>query len=219
MHTNRCQPLNLPCRRHVFRQPACAGMTTFMMPSANTTRSRPYAGRRAGKRIKRHGTAARPVYQHRTPGECKNGGADLQIDWQLVPSPYGSVLVANTASQMQARALGALQHRPRQPLALHIKGTFQLKVWQALLNIPHGQLSDYGTLARRIGHTNACRATNLYQQTPRAETPSRFLPPHFLNQPQQVVAHDRLDVGVAVAEAGEAVADIVQSGGADVFAA
>ncbi|ASP16412.1 hypothetical protein CGZ77_00835 [Neisseria sp. KEM232] len=31
-----------------------------------------------------------------TPGEYKNGGAGLQIDWQLVASPYGSVLVANT---------------------------------------------------------------------------------------------------------------------------
>lgn len=126
-----------------------------------------------------------------TPGEYKNGGAGLQIDWQLAPSPYGSVLVANTdkgicflsfaddpaaerarlqalfpnaelrnaASQMQAQALHALQQPPQQPLALHIKGTpFQLKVWQALLNIPRGQLADYGTLAARIGHPKACRA-------------------------------------------------------------
>ena len=126
-----------------------------------------------------------------TPGEYKNGGAGLQIDWQLVASPYGSVLVANTAkgicflsfaddpaaesarlralfpnaelrntaTKMQAQALSALQQPPQQPIALHIKGTpFQLKVWQALLNIPCGQLADYGTLARRIGHPNACRA-------------------------------------------------------------
>ena len=32
-----------------------------------------------------------------TPGEYKNGGVGLQIDWQLAASPYGSVLVANTA--------------------------------------------------------------------------------------------------------------------------
>ncbi|MFC2753871.1 MAG: bifunctional transcriptional activator/DNA repair enzyme AdaA [Cardiobacterium sp.] len=126
-----------------------------------------------------------------TPGEYKNGGAGLRIDWQLVPSPYGNVLVANTAkgicflsfaddsaaetarlhalfpntelrnsaTPMPAQALRALQHPPKQPIALHIKGTpFQLKVWQALLNIPCGQLADYGTLARRIGHPNACRA-------------------------------------------------------------
>ena len=126
-----------------------------------------------------------------TPGEYKNGGAGLQIDWQLAASPYGSVLVANTgkgicflsfaddpaaervrlqalfpnaelrhrASEMQAQALHALQQPPQQPLALHIKGTpFQLKVWQALLNIPRGQLADYGTLAARIGHPKACRA-------------------------------------------------------------
>ncbi|WP_152902459.1 methylated-DNA--[protein]-cysteine S-methyltransferase [Neisseria bacilliformis] len=126
-----------------------------------------------------------------TPGEYKNGGAGLQIDWQLAAIPYGSVLVANTAkgicflsfaddpaaesarlralfpnaelrnaaTPMQAQALHTLQHPPQQPIALHIKGTpFQLKVWQALLNIPCGQLADYGTLARRIGHPNACRA-------------------------------------------------------------
>ena len=126
-----------------------------------------------------------------TPGEYKNGGAGLQIDWQLAASPYGSVLVANTgkgicflsfaddpaaerarlqalfpnaelrnaASEMQAQALHALQHPPQQLIALHIKGTpFQLKVWQALLNIPRGQLADYGTLAARIGHPKACRA-------------------------------------------------------------
>ena len=60
---------------------------------------------------------------------------------------------------MQAQALHALQHPPQQLIALHIKGTpFQLKVWQALLNIPRGQLADYGTLAARIGHPKACRA-------------------------------------------------------------
>ena len=64
----------------------------------------------------------------------------------------------NAATPMHAQALHALQHPPQQPIALHIKGTpFQLKVWQALLNI-RGQPADYGTLARRIGHPNACRA-------------------------------------------------------------
>ncbi len=72
---------------------------------------------------------------------------------------HGKAAPLNAASQMQAQALHALQQPPQQPLALHIKGTpFQLKVWQALLNIPSGQLADYGTLARRIGHPNACRA-------------------------------------------------------------
>ena len=44
-------------------------------------------------------------------------------------------------------------------ITLHIKGTpFQLKVWQALLNIPAGSLQSYGTVAQRIGSPNAARA-------------------------------------------------------------
>ncbi len=44
-------------------------------------------------------------------------------------------------------------------IKLHLKGTdFQLKVWEALLKIPMGQLSTYGNIAERIGNLNACRA-------------------------------------------------------------
>jgi AraC family transcriptional regulator of adaptative response/methylated-DNA-[protein]-cysteine methyltransferase len=44
-------------------------------------------------------------------------------------------------------------------IKLHLKGTdFQLKVWQALLKIPMGQLTTYGTIANRIEHPNASRA-------------------------------------------------------------
>ncbi|SMB89130.1 AraC family transcriptional regulator, regulatory protein of adaptative response / methylated-DNA-[protein]-cysteine methyltransferase [Pasteurella testudinis DSM 23072] len=42
---------------------------------------------------------------------------------------------------------------------LHLKGTpFQLKVWQALLTIPAGQLSSYGDIAKHIGQPDAARA-------------------------------------------------------------
>jgi AraC family transcriptional regulator, regulatory protein of adaptative response / methylated-DNA-[protein]-cysteine methyltransferase len=42
---------------------------------------------------------------------------------------------------------------------LHLKGTeFQLKVWEALLKIPMGQLTSYGNLAKKIGNPNASRA-------------------------------------------------------------
>lgn len=44
-------------------------------------------------------------------------------------------------------------------LALHVKGTnFQLKVWRALLEIPAGEVTTYGTLAARIGDPKASRA-------------------------------------------------------------
>lgn len=44
-------------------------------------------------------------------------------------------------------------------IKLHLKGTdFQLKVWEALLKIPMGQLSTYGNIARKIEKPNASRA-------------------------------------------------------------
>lgn len=45
------------------------------------------------------------------------------------------------------------------PLRLYLKGTnFQIKVWQALLNIPPGAVASYGDIAQIIGQPNATRA-------------------------------------------------------------
>ncbi|MEM8966952.1 MAG: methylated-DNA--[protein]-cysteine S-methyltransferase [Bacteroidota bacterium] len=44
-------------------------------------------------------------------------------------------------------------------IKLHLKGTpFQLKVWEALLQIPMGQFSTYGSIAQQIDHARAFRA-------------------------------------------------------------
>lgn len=44
-------------------------------------------------------------------------------------------------------------------IKLHLKGTpFQLKVWEALLNIPMGNLSTYSRIAKAVGSPNASRA-------------------------------------------------------------
>lgn len=44
-------------------------------------------------------------------------------------------------------------------IKLHLKGTdFQLKVWEALMKIPMGQLSTYGEIARQIEKPSASRA-------------------------------------------------------------
>ncbi len=49
---------------------------------------------------------------------------------------------------------------PRQPGAeLDLRGTaFQLRVWQALCRIPHGETRTYSQLARELGAPNATRA-------------------------------------------------------------
>jgi AraC family transcriptional regulator of adaptative response/methylated-DNA-[protein]-cysteine methyltransferase len=47
----------------------------------------------------------------------------------------------------------------KEPLKLHLKGSdFQLKVWEALLKIPGGDLQSYGHIAQHIGHPKASRA-------------------------------------------------------------
>ncbi len=44
-------------------------------------------------------------------------------------------------------------------IKLHLKGTaFQLKVWETLLKIPMGQLSTYGSIAKKINKPKASRA-------------------------------------------------------------
>jgi AraC family transcriptional regulator of adaptative response/methylated-DNA-[protein]-cysteine methyltransferase len=49
--------------------------------------------------------------------------------------------------------------RIRQPVTLHLRGTnFQIKVWEALLQIPAGTATTYEGLAQRIGQPNASRA-------------------------------------------------------------
>lgn len=49
--------------------------------------------------------------------------------------------------------------RSASPLMLHLKGTnFQIKVWQALLNVPRGAVASYEYIARKIGMPSAVRA-------------------------------------------------------------
>jgi AraC family transcriptional regulator of adaptative response/methylated-DNA-[protein]-cysteine methyltransferase len=47
----------------------------------------------------------------------------------------------------------------RETLPLYLMGTpFQGKVWEALLAIPSGHFSTYGTIAQQLANANACRA-------------------------------------------------------------
>jgi AraC family transcriptional regulator of adaptative response/methylated-DNA-[protein]-cysteine methyltransferase len=52
-----------------------------------------------------------------------------------------------------------LNMREETPLRLHLRGTnFQLKVWQALLDIPTGAVTTYEGIAAQIGRPKATRA-------------------------------------------------------------
>ena len=128
-----------------------------------------------------------------TPGEYKNGGEKLTINYCFATSPFGKLIVASTekgichiffeddeqqalhdlkqrfpsaqyrpkVEKIQQDAISVFQHDWQQleTIKLHLKGTaFQLKVWEALLNIPLGQLMSYGDIANNINKPNASRA-------------------------------------------------------------
>lgn len=128
-----------------------------------------------------------------TPGEYKNGGENLSINYSFAESPFGEILVASTLKGICYMAFvdneeGAFDSlRSKYPNAkyrnytdqiqqnaififtqdwskldkikLHVKGTnFQLKVWETLLNIPMGELTTYGDIAKKMNNPKASRA-------------------------------------------------------------
>lgn len=143
-----------------------------------------------------------------TPGDYKNGGAALQIDYAFHTTSFGTVLIANTnkgichlhfsdfpeeacsdlfssfpnarfkekTTDFQNEAAQCIRDLtiPESPIRLHLKGTpFQLKVWEALLQIPFGEITSYGKLASEIGMPTASRAVG----TAIGDNPIAFLIP------------------------------------------
>lgn len=143
-----------------------------------------------------------------TPGEYKNGGENLSVNYNFAPSPFGEIFIASTgkgicamefadnrriafdsllknfpnakftrlADEIQQNALFIFtQDWSRlKEIKLHLKGTdFQLKVWEALLQIPMGKLTTYGDIAAEIDHPGACRVVG----TAIGKNPVAFLIP------------------------------------------
>ena len=128
-----------------------------------------------------------------TPGEYKNGGSTLIINFSFAESPFGKIIIASTNKgichlafsedttlafeelqaifpnatfnqkvdtfQQEALLIFRNDWTNLKEIKLHLKGTkFQLKVWEALLSIPYGNLSTYGDIAKTIEHPLASRA-------------------------------------------------------------
>ena len=129
-----------------------------------------------------------------TPGEYKNGGEELAINYSFAESPFGTLLIASThkgicymafVDESAETALQELKNsfpnaKYRQlsdkiqqnalfiftqdwnklhEIKLHLKGTpFQIKVWEALLRIPMGDLSTYSGIAGKLDNPLASRA-------------------------------------------------------------
>ena len=143
-----------------------------------------------------------------TPGEYRNGGASLSINFSYATTPFGNILIASTgkgicyitfsddqeeayeglkasfpnalfnqvADPVQQDALYFFKYDPTKPeqLKLHLKGTtFQLKVWEALLKIPGGELSTYKNIAEKIENPKAVRSVG----TAIAQNPVAFIIP------------------------------------------
>lgn len=78
----------------------------------------------------------------------------IEPDWK-----HDSILLQEPMRQLRAFFAGEL-HRFDLPLAP--QGTeFQKRVWNALLEIPFGETTSYGELARRLGNPTASRAVGL----------------------------------------------------------
>ena len=143
-----------------------------------------------------------------TPGEFKNGGEQLQINYSFAETPFGNIIVASTPKGIchlafaddEKAALHELQlqfpkakfrqvvdtiqqnalfiftqdWKDLSKIKLHLKGTpFQIKVWEALLKIPMGNVSTYSGIANSINNPNASRAVG----TAIGDNPVAFLIP------------------------------------------
>jgi AraC family transcriptional regulator, regulatory protein of adaptative response / methylated-DNA-[protein]-cysteine methyltransferase len=129
-----------------------------------------------------------------TPGEYKNGGEQLAINYSFAESPFGIIIVASThkgicymaftdngydaafqelqkhfpnaryqqlSDKIQQNALFIFTQdwSKLNEIKLHLKGTpFQIKVWEALLKIPMGELNTYSGIAGKMNSPQASRA-------------------------------------------------------------
>ncbi|PVZ65417.1 methylated-DNA--[protein]-cysteine S-methyltransferase [Pelagibaculum spongiae] len=76
--------------------------------------------------------------------------------WQYWKKIDGHPLFLTLKGQLEQYAKG---ERTEFNLPLNPKGTeFQMRVWQALLEIPFGQSSNYGALAAKLNKPTAARA-------------------------------------------------------------
>ncbi|MEP7266846.1 MAG: methylated-DNA--[protein]-cysteine S-methyltransferase [Saprospiraceae bacterium] len=143
-----------------------------------------------------------------TPGEYKNKGEHLVINYSFAETPFGKIMVASTpkgichlafvidelmafndlkmkfskasfhqlVDQLQQKALHIFSRdwTRLDEIKLHLKGSdFQLKVWEALLKVPMGALTTYGSIGVDIQSPDASRAVG----TAIGDNPVAFLIP------------------------------------------
>jgi AraC family transcriptional regulator of adaptative response/methylated-DNA-[protein]-cysteine methyltransferase len=84
----------------------------------------------------------------------ENSLAELRAQW-----PKAQITVGESPILKNVKQFFTERNETVKDLRLHVKATpFQLKVWEALLKIPCGQVSTYGQIAESIQHPKASRA-------------------------------------------------------------
>ncbi len=86
---------------------------------------------------------------------------DEQKAYQELVQMFPNASYKQKTDPIQQNALFVFAHdwSKLPEIKLHLKGTaFQIKVWEALINIPVGQLSTYGKIAKSIDNEKASRA-------------------------------------------------------------
>jgi AraC family transcriptional regulator of adaptative response/methylated-DNA-[protein]-cysteine methyltransferase len=85
-------------------------------------------------------------------GEDERMLADMTSRWRKAD-------FAENAKRAEEIARVIFEHDGKTEIGLHLLGTpFQIKVWEALLKIPEGKMTTYGTIATRLGDAKASRA-------------------------------------------------------------
>ena len=97
-----------------------------------------------------------------TRGICYLAFHDDQVEALVtLKAMYPNARFMNASDSLHQAALAVISHDKVHPheVKLHLKGSdFQLKVWEALLQIPSGQLISYGQVAHYINRPKAFRA-------------------------------------------------------------
>ena len=95
-------------------------------------------------------------------GICHMGFSDNEEEaFRALVQSFPNAQFRQMTDLFQQNALHVFTHdwEKIDQVKLHLKGTeFQLKVWEALLRVPMGQLSTYGKIAGEIGHERGSRA-------------------------------------------------------------
>ena len=84
---------------------------------------------------------------------------NLAADWDQAKMMEDHRSTAPLAARIFLAQPPAGDRQSDSPFKLHLRGTnFQIKVWEALLNIPIGTVTTYEHIAAQIGNPNALRA-------------------------------------------------------------